>query len=323
MSAPTPTQEMVNDLLTELKAAQSGDAAAAERLNAATADEAVDETPVPQPEQSAWTITEKRIIRPNGEAYVVRKMGPHDDVAVLRTCREKKLPLLMFGLPGNGKTALFEAAFTEDGFEYVPGSGDTEVSDFIGGYVPSPDPAQPFLWVDGPLVRAMVNGVPLLVDEIALVDPKVMAVVYSVMDGRAQLNVTANPERGLVSSAPGFYVAAACNPNAPGARMSEALLSRFLVHAEVTVDFGFVKKMGVPTRAVQAGQNLKKKYDANEVSWYPGIRELLGFKQVAEVFGQAVALSNLAAQAPEIDRVQVTDVLSRAFGVDVQVLKIS
>lgn len=278
-------------------------------------------TPVAGPPAPTGLVSPQReIVRPNGDTYFVRKMGIHDDVEMLREARRCDMPVLMYSGPGTGKTAMFEAAFTMDGFYYVPGTGDTEVSDFVGSYVPTPGGG--FLWVDGPLVMAMEAGLPLLVDEIALIDTRVMAVVYSVMDGRGKLKVTANPERLEVEAKPGFIVMGACNPNAPGARMSEALVSRFPIQVEVGVDFTLMRKMGVPAKFVTVAQNLKKKYDSREISWYPAIREMLAFKKLADMLGEDTALANVVSSAPEIDRPQVADALTRGYGMPVKALEI-
>ena len=147
-----------------------------------------------------------------------------------------------------------------------------------------------------------------------LIDPKVLSIVYGLMDGRREYTVTANPERGTVKAKDGFYVVAATNPNAPGVRLSEALLSRFTIHVEMTTDWSLAKKLGVPALIVTASQNLAKKQSSNEVSWSPQFRELLAFRDLEKVFGTKWAIANLLASAPEIDRPVVSDVLSRTFG---------
>jgi hypothetical protein len=249
--------------------------------------------------------------RPNGDAYYTRKWGEHDDVMVLRKAREFNKYALLYGSPGCGKTALVEAAFGEE-LLTVLGSGDTEVADLIGGYVQTP--SGNYVWEDGPLVKAAEAGAPLLIDEIGLIDSKVLSVVYGLMDGRRELPVTANPERGTVKAKDGFFVIGATNPNAPGVRLSEALLSRFSLQVEMTTDWGLARKLGVPTQMVTAAQNLSKKQAASEVSWAPQMRELLDFRDVSAMFGQNFAIANLLAASPEIDRPVVADVFSRVFG---------
>ena len=51
-------------------------------------------------------------------------------------------------------------------------------------------------------------------------------------------------------------------------------------------------------------------------------RELLTFKSVSEVFGEMVALRNVVSGAPEIDRPQVQDLLSRSFAKQITPLEV-
>jgi len=265
---------------------------------------------------------ETKFLRPNGDYYYARTWGEHQDVATLRKAREvtalamsgkggASMFALLYGAPGCGKTALVEAAFNGE-LETIIGTGDTELSDFIGGYIQTPSGG--FEWVDGPLLRAAEEGKVLFIDEVGLIDPKQLAGVYGAMDGRGEIVVTANPERGTVKIHPNFYVVAATNPNAPGVRLSEALLSRFTVQAEMSTDWGLARTLGVPTTVVTVAQNLSKKQASGECSWSPQFRELLAFRDIANTFGNSFAIANLLAASPEIDRPIVADVLSRAFG---------
>lgn len=267
-------------------------------------------------------VGDKSYTRPNGENYYSRTWGEHTDVEVLRKARDKSQYVLLYGAPGCGKTAAIEAAFYDQpgGLQTILGSGDTEVADLVGGYVQTPSGG--FLWEDGPLVKAAETGGVLLIDEVGLIDPKVLSIVYGLMDGRREYTVTANPERGTVKAAEGFYVIAATNPNAPGVRLSEALLSRFAIHAEMTTDWGLARKLGCPVPIVTAAQNLSKKQQSNEVSWAPQMRELLAFRDLADTFGTKFAIANLLAAAPEIDRPMVADVFTRVFGEECRPAKI-
>ena len=257
--------------------------------------------------------------RPNGHDYYARAWGEHSDIEVLRVARKNKQYVLLYGNPGTGKTACVEGAFPEELYTII-GTGDTETADFVGGYIQTPSGG--FEWVDGVLVKAMEEGKVLLIDEIGLIDPKVLSLVYGLMDGRNEITITQNPERGTIQAKEGFYVISATNPNAPGVRLSEALLSRFSVQVEMTTDFTLAKKLGVPAPAVSASVNLAKKQVAGEVSWSPQMRELLAFRDLSEIFGAKWAVQNLLASAPEIDRIVVADVFTRVFGEEIKPAKI-
>jgi hypothetical protein len=249
--------------------------------------------------------------RPNGDLYYGRRWGDNVDVEVLRKSRELGQYVMLYGVPGTGKTAMVDAAFPDELYTLL-GSGDTEVSDLVGGYVQTPSGG--FDWVDGVLTRAASEGKVLFIDEVGLIDPKVMAIVYGLMDGRRELSITANPERGTVKAQEGFYVVSATNPNVAGVRLSEALLSRFTIQAELTTDWNLARKLGVPVSAVVASQNLAKKMENGETSWSPQMRELLAFRDLNSAFGTKWAVANLLASAPEIDRAVASDVFTRVFG---------
>jgi nitric oxide reductase NorQ protein len=251
------------------------------------------------------------VTRPNGDRYKVRQIDGTADVQVLRDSRGDREHVFLFGEPGTGKTALIEAAFGED-LVTMLGTEDTEVSDFIGGYTTRGGGT--YGWTDGALVEAMERGVPLFVDEVGVIAPKTLTTLFSVMDGRDSLRITANPDRGTVTAKPGFMVLSATNPHAPGVRLSEALLSRFALHVEVTTDYAVCRELGVPDTIVTASENLDKRRETGEIGWAPQMRECLRAKHQWEKRGSGFAVRNLISSAPEDDREVVAEVLGRTFG---------
>jgi len=273
--------------------------------------------PAPRTAGSGSPRTSRRqpLLRPNGERYFPRRLAGATDIDVLRRLRDKKIPVLLYGPPGTGKTAMVEAAFPD--VLTLAGTGDTVVDDFLGSFIPLPDGGYEFVY--GPLVIAMREGRPLLVDDATLIPPRVLAVLYPAMDGRGVITIPGyRNER--VEAVDGFYVVAGHNPGVHGAILTEALASRFEVHIEVTTDWDLAKHLGVPPAAVTAAITLNQRLAAGTLSWAPQLRELIGFARVRKSLGLSAAVANLAGRAPEDDRNEVLTVLRQHFGADVTAL---
>jgi MoxR-like ATPase len=283
-----------------------------------------DPTVAPAATPAADPLVEAKVyVRPNGLEYIPRSLMVGDtkmqDVTMVRQAVEAGLGVLLYGEPGCGKTALVEAAFGEN-LLTVQGTVETETADFVGSWTQQPDGT--YVWVDGPLVVAAETGSKLLVDEVALIDSRVMAIVYALMDGRGEIVITQNPLRGVVRAAPGFMVIGACNPNVPGAQMSDALLSRFVIHVEMGTDWGLASKLGIGSKIVQVTRNLNDKYSRGELTQAPQLRELIQFRDVAAKFGEPFALRNYVSQVRPENRRIAQDAIEAVFGTAAQPLTV-
>jgi nitric oxide reductase NorQ protein len=271
-------------------------------------DEVRAEAEQPRVEKQKRVRTEAEAIkRANGDLYYPRILSEDlTDVESLAICRERDIRILLYGFPGCGKTALCEAAYGEE-LVVVNGHSDTEVSDFVGTYVPKPSGG--YEWIDGPLVIAMREGRPLLIDDATLIAPGVIARVYPAMDGRRVIYLREH-EGEEIKAKEGFFIIAAHNPNAPGAILSEALASRFAVHIHVESDLKMALRMGVNDMAVKVAAHLRKMRDEGDgFGWAPEMRELLDFSRVEEAFGEFTAVQNLVSTAPAEAREEVIKVL--------------
>lgn len=247
--------------------------------------------------------------RPGGQLYHPRLVSGIPDVTALARLRTAGVPALLYGPPGTGKTSVVEAAFPD--LITVPGDGDTTVADLVGEYTQTPDGR--YVFVHGPLVRAMREGRPLFIDDATLIPPTVLAVVYPAMDGRRQITVKAHGGE-LVDAADGFYVVAGHNPGVHGAVLSDALSSRFSAQIQVSTDYELALQLGIDRRAVRAAKALAARQRRGEVGWAPQLRELIAFARIAEVLGPQAAAGNLVGIAPEDDRDTVAAAVRDAFG---------
>lgn len=265
-----------------------------------------------------------KFTRPNGETYYARQLGDSTDVEFLRNARAAQMTVLFRGAPGCGKTALVEAAFPD--CISIDGTGETEVADFIGGYNPGATQGT-YEWVDGPLIRAMLQGVPLFVDELSRINPQVLTIIYPGMDGRGRIKAPGRPASagGVdVQAAPGFYIIAAYNPDIPGCRIDEPLMSRFGMHVELDTCYTLAKVIGVPLNAIDAAKSLEaqRRDPQYDLDWAPQLRELIRFKTTAETFSEDIAWQNLVSGAPAHARPLVAAACKTASGKVVPVLQL-
>ena len=205
-----------------------------------------------------------------------------------------------------------EAAFPD--LLTVQGDGDTTVADFVGEYTQTDDGR--YVFVHGPLIRAMREGVPLFIDDATLIPPTVLAVVYPAMDGRRQIVIKANGGE-TADAAEGFYVVAGHNPGVHGAILTGALSSRFSAQIQVSTDYDLATQLEIDRRAVKVARNLATRQANGEIGWAPQLRELIAFQKIADVLGAESAAGNLVGIAPEEDRETVAAAVRDAFGTTV------
>lgn len=263
--------------------------------------------------------------RPNGRLYLPRMIGPVEDLAFLRWCRSQVQHVLLYGPAGTGKNAVIEAAFAPDpaqedaagppAFTQLTMGLNTTEADLLGTFTQDPESGR-YVWVDGPLTTAVRLDVPFIADEVFLADSRVLsATLYPLMDERGFLAIPANPALDPIPVGPEFVVFGTGNPNAPDAVFSEALRSRFHHHVEVTADWPLAQELGVPADIIPVCRELDERRDKGELTVSPQLRELLPYRDMARVFGTAMARQGLVGRMPVDARPALIEALHSVFGV--------
>jgi len=145
-------------------------------------------------------------------------------------------PLFVTGLSGNGKTFMIEqvCAQTKRNLFRVNITIETDEDDLLGGFRLIDGET---VWFNGPVIKAMLTGSVLLLDEIDLASSKILC-LQPVLEGKGVFLKKINQ---FVKPAPGFTVLATANTKGKGSEdgrfigtniLNEAFLERFPVTIE-------------------------------------------------------------------------------------------
>lgn len=132
-----------------------------------------------------------------------------DEVAVFRFAYAQRLPLLLKGPTGCGKSRFVEAMAAELGRPLVTVAchAETAATDLLGRHLIEGGDT---VWRDGPLTRAVREGAILYLDELAEAREDVVVVIHPLSDHRRELFLDRRVER--LAAPPEFMLVASFNP---------------------------------------------------------------------------------------------------------------
>lgn len=146
---------------------------------------------------------------------------------------ERKLPVLLKGPTGSGKSRFVEAMAYQLGCEMIKVScnEDTSSADLLGRFLLKGNET---IWQDGPVVRALRKGTLLYLDEIAEAREDVIVVLHSLTDHRREMAVDRINE--VIQAPPRFILVASFNPGYQSRlkEMKPSTRQRF-----ITLDFDY------------------------------------------------------------------------------------
>lgn len=133
-----------------------------------------------------------------------------NEIDVFRAARETRLPVLLKGPTGCGKTRLVEHVAAEAGVPLFTVSchEDLTASDLLGRYVLSGSDMQ---WVDGPLTRAVREGGICYLDEVVEARQDATVAIHSLTDHRRTLYIERRGGERIVAD-DGFQLVVSYNP---------------------------------------------------------------------------------------------------------------
>jgi nitric oxide reductase NorQ protein len=148
---------------------------------------------------SEFNITDEPFYLPQG-----------NEIALFEAAHQHKLPVLLNGPTGSGKTRLVEymAWHLKLPLYTVACHEDLSANDLTGRYIIKGDEVE---WIDGPLLTAVHEGGIAYLDEVVEARKDVTVVIHPLTDYRRCLTVE---KRGKVYHAPeGFMMVISYNPN--------------------------------------------------------------------------------------------------------------
>lgn len=131
------------------------------------------------------------------------------EVDLFERCYDQKLPLMLKGPTGCGKTRFVEhmAARLGKRLITVPCHDDTSAADLLGRWLVKGGDT---VWQDGPVTRAVREGAILYLDEIAEARPDVVVAIHPLTDHRRHLFVDRRGEE--LTATKDFMLVVSFNP---------------------------------------------------------------------------------------------------------------
>ncbi|WP_299880454.1 CbbQ/NirQ/NorQ/GpvN family protein [uncultured Cocleimonas sp.] len=178
--------------------------------------------------------TETTII--NSENYITEEpyyLATGDEIEVFNSALAEKIPVLLKGPTGCGKTRFMEYMSWYNKLPLITVSchDDLTTSDLVGRYLIQNDTT---IWQDGPLTTAVRNGCICYLDEVVEARKDTTVVIHPLCDDRRILPLEKRGE--ILKAAPDFFLTISYNPGYQSAvkDLKPSTRQRFL-----SIDFSY------------------------------------------------------------------------------------
>ena len=231
--------------------------------------------------------------------------------------------VLLIGETGTGKTGLVKEIAKEQGRELVRINltGQTGVDEIIGKYLANASKGGTY-WIDGALVTAMKKGQWIVLDEINMALPEVLAKLHSLMDDDRKIFLNEKDDE-IVIPHKDFRLFATMNPSdeyAGTKELNKAFISRFPVvlittysenEARIITDRAEVEDQ-LASMLVMAANELREHKRQGKISYTCSTRDLISCAElIAEGVPADVAFSvAIVNKAPTEEQEAIGKVVS-------------
>jgi midasin (ATPase involved in ribosome maturation) len=240
-------------------------------------------------------------------------------------CINKKMPTLLAGETGTGKTSLIRylAHKTNNCFRRINHNGGTTVEDIAGKILLNKDGTY---WVDGVLIEAMRKGWWYLADEINASSAEINFIYHSLLDDDGFVVLSENGGE-VVRPHENFRFFASMNPSTDYAgtkEINKALLSRFCV---IKIDFsppkieasilqnrtGIVKE--VAFNMVKFATEIRSSKAKDKLSFLLSTRDLILWADLYGVYKKYLPSAEMAIlnKVADEDKEAIKDLLALHF----------
>jgi len=154
-------------------------------------------------------MTSDAVEQPNAGTHKPFYKSTAKEIDVFEHAYKNKLPMLLKGPTGTGKTRFIEymAYHLKTPLITISCHEETSSTDLIGRYIIK---GAETIWIDGPLTKAVKEGAIIYLDEIAEARPDVIVAVHSLTDHRRELYIDKLGE--AIKAHPDFMLVASFNP---------------------------------------------------------------------------------------------------------------